>query len=405
MSSTSWAKSTLMATTFLALVSTTLLADPPNSSRLFRKKEPANPKSESLMLSPENGPWLIRAYVFDGESAESRAIELCKELRSTYGLKAYIFPKSFDYSEKVQGSGFDSNGKQKRMVYADSRSIECYAVLIGDFTSAESPNYIEQLKVVKFANPKALGGDGSNPGASMKESWSELKKLVMMKSNESKVKPGPMLRAFGTSNPALPRDFMQPPVVDKFVKGLNAQCEYSLLENPKRFTVRIATFRGQDSVVIGNAKPSVIDESELTGLDRAAEAANTAVQLLRSQGVEAYQFHDRTSSIVAVGGFDSIGQTNSDGSFSYAPEIQKVIATYGGVKDVKASQYGQVPTARTLLDVIHYKKIPELNRGTEKEKMQYVKKYSIPLELTPTVMAIPRPEAKSIYSGSLLGKH
>ena len=212
-------------------------------------------------------------------------------------------------------------------------------------------------------------------------------------------------KAFGTSNPVLPKDFMQPPIVDKFVKNLNQEFKHSLLENPKRYTVRIGTYRGEDSFVIGPVKSSSKeDDSELTGLEKAAETANMAVTLLRAQGVDAYQFHDRTSSIVTIGSFDSIGQSTPDGGFIYALEIQSLINTYGGVKDVKGSQYGQVPTARSLLDVIHYRKIPELNRGTEKEKMKYVKKYSIPLEITPTVMAVPRVEAKSLYSGSLIGK-
>lgn len=400
-----WAGRVALTGLVLGSLASATLAGPPSFKQIFKKKEAASQAASSLMLTAEHGPWLIMAHTFQGENAEKLAIDLANELRSSYGLRAYIYPKTFDYSETVPGSGIDENGKQKRMVYAQNRPVDCYAVLVGDFASADSPAYDEKLKIVKFARPKTLGGDGSNPGATMKDTWADLKKMITSKSASAKVQPGLMVRAIGTSNPVLPRDFMQPPIVDKFVKNLNSQLQHSLLENPKRFTVRIGTYRGEDTFVIGTTKPMLDgDESNLTGLEKAAETANLAVQLLRNQGFEAYQFHDRNSSIVTIGSFDSIGQSNADGSFAYSAEIQKVINTFGGAKDVKGSQYGQVPTAKSLLDVLSYKKIPELNRGTEKEKMKIVKKYSIPLELTPTVMAVPRPETKSLYSGSLLGK-
>ncbi len=376
-----WIRRFVFAGTLSAIASSSLFAGPPSITQLFKKREKPASGSNSNMLAAEHGPWLIMAYTFQGELAETKAMELANELRTTYRLRAYVYPKSFDYSETVPGSGFDQEGRQKRMQYADQRPVECFAVLVGDYNSADSPNYEEQLKIIKFARPKSLGGDGSNPGASMKESWSDMRRLIANKSPEAKTQPGKMVRAFGTSNPVLPKDFMQPPIVDKFVKNLNSEFNHSLLENPKRFTVRVGTFRGEDSFVIGPAKPMAKEEeAELTGLEKAAETADLAVKLLRAQGVEAYQFHDRNSSIVTIRGFDSIGQSTSDGSFVYAPEIQTIMNTYGGVKEVKGSQYGQVPTARSLLDVINYRKIPELNRGTEKEKMKYVKKYSIPLE-------------------------
>ena len=395
----------LLAGVCLWTAATDVQADPPMFKNIFKRKaNSANALDSSMTLQPEHGPWLIIAHTMQGDDAESKAMALANELRSSYGLRAYIMPKKFDFTEVVPGAGFDQDGDQKRMKYAKSMAFDCYSVLVGDFQSAESPNYEETLKIIKCARPKTLGLDGSNPGAQVRGGWTDIRKFVYGKEGQSPVKPGPMLRAFGTPNPLLPKDFFQPPTVDKFVKQLNDQVEHSLLENPARFTVRIATFRGDNSVVPPGKQISTEVDQESDALDRAAKLANIATMLLRSQGIEAYQFHDRVSSIVTIGGFDSIGGNNAEGVFAYDPRIQEVLRTFGGVRDVKGSQYGAVPVARTLLDVVNYRKIPELNTGTEKEKMKWVKKYSIPLDMTPSVMAIPKPETKSIYGGSLLGQ-
>ncbi len=395
----------LIACACLGTIVPEVQAEPPMFKNIFKRKTNNSQAMDgSMTLQAEHGPWLIIAYTTQGEDAEAKAMALANELRTSYGLKAYIMPKKFDFTEVVPGAGFDQDGDQKRMKYAKAMAFDCYSVLVGDFQSAESPNYEETLKIIKCARPKSLGLDGSNPGAQVRGGWTDLRKIVYSKEGQSPVKPGPMLRAFGTPNPLLPKDFFQPPTVDKFVKQLNDQVEHSLLDNPSRFTVRVATFRGDNSIVLPGKQASLEVDEESDALDRAAKLANTATLLLRSQGVEAYQFHDRVSSIVTVGGFESIGGNNSEGVFAYDPRIQEVLRTFGGVRDVKGSQYGAVPVARTLLDVVNYRKIPELNTGTEKEKMKWVKKYSIPLDMTPTVMAIPKPETKSIYGGSLLGQ-
>jgi len=79
------------------------------------------------------------------------------------------------------------------------------------------------------------------------------------------------------------------------------------------------------------------------------------------------------------------------------------VKEFGGARDFKNSAMGLVPVAKTLLDVVSYRKIPELNTGTENEKLVKVKLYSIPFDIEPKPMAVPRPETNSIYAGSLLG--
>src|SRR6185369_17563432 len=64
------------------------------------------------------------------------------------------------------------------------------------------------------------------------------------KLGKSATKRGPMAQAFFTRNPLLPREYFVPKGVDKFVAKMNEGVEHSLLDNPGRQTVQVATFRG-----------------------------------------------------------------------------------------------------------------------------------------------------------------
>ena len=58
-------------------------------------------------------------------------------------------------------------------------------------------------------------------------------------------------------------------------------------------------------------------------LDKFAADADKMTRKLRSQGVEAYQFHDRSRSLVTIGSFDTLGRELPDGRFEYDAEIRK----------------------------------------------------------------------------------
>ena len=53
---------------------------------------------------------------------------------------------------------------------------------------------------------------------------------------------------------------------------------------------------------------------------------------LRERGVEAYEFHDRTESIVTIGSFDYEGKPLQNGTIEIAPEILKTINDYKAVQ-------------------------------------------------------------------------
>jgi hypothetical protein len=361
---------------------------------------------DELELKAEHGPWLILAQSFVGEESKQQAQEMAKILRQKYRLSAYVLPKQFDYSQSVPGSGISADGQQKRMKYINDQKFDVYGVLIGDFDSFDNPKIKETLERIKRIEDQAL--EGKDTGSARESTVSAYKRWLRKNAESSQSKPdGPFAGAFVTRNPLLPEDYFQSPKVDKFVRGLNSEAEYSLLDAKGRFTVKVATFRGNESVVLKDSRAAQLATEKLTGdaLERAALQANLAAKALRKAGYDAYEFHDRNMSIVTIGSFDSLGSENAQGRFNYASEIRQVIQEFGGAKEYRASQHGPMPIAKTLLDVVHYRKIPELTVGTESEKMAKVKEYSIPFDLEPKAMAIPRPETNRFYSNSLLGRN
>ena len=65
-----------------------------------------------------------------------------------------------------------------------------------------------------------------------------------------------------------------------------------------------------------------------SALEEAGEAAHKLVEVLRNQGYEAYEFHDRGSSIVTVGSFDSVGTPRADGKIEiYFDDMKAPIMT------------------------------------------------------------------------------
>jgi hypothetical protein len=385
-------------------------ANPPFS--LFRKKETQTGSVSDL--KPEHGPWLIFATSFDGPQSKQRAEALALELQRDHGLPAFIMNKKFDFTELMYGSGIREDGRQKVMKYRDSKVVETYAVLVGEFDSTESPQLKTTLENVKTLKPKTLMAPGAEPE---KQDAASIKGFRSLLRSSTKDKtPGPLELAFVTRNPLLPLDFFQAPEMEKFVYDLNRDAGYgenSLLDCKGKYSVRVMTFRGDDQFVSwgrsqgGKDRPS--DANAPTGLELAAEQAYLATKALRRVGVEAYQFHDRTQSIVTIGSFDTLGNADANNQFQYAPEIQKILTKFGPSSNMRDTgefglNFGPAVQPRLLFDIVSQKEIPELNTGSRKDRLEYFKKLSIGFDVRPTPMAVPRYHTSRIYAGAKLGR-
>ncbi len=74
------------------------------------------------------------------------------------------------------------------------------------------------------------------------------------------------------------------------------------------------------------------EKSNMAKIDEAADKAARMTKALRDQGVEAYEFHDRTESMVCVGSFDVVGEPRNDGKIEINPAIHRLMETYGPIK-------------------------------------------------------------------------
>jgi hypothetical protein len=325
-------------------------AAPPWEALLPFKRVESN-SNRPYDLTKDHGPWMILAASFSGESAEQQAHELVLELRREFQLPAYVHRQTYDFTQPVQGKGFDETGRPRQMKYNTAAKYDAVAVLVGDFASVEDPNLDKALEKLKYAFPVCLD---PKKRPSRSEGISILRDIRdyyhRVHSDPDKKKRGPMGAAFATRNPLLPEEYFVSGGLDKFVVDMNKDLQYNLLKCPGRYSVRVATFRGQGTMNLQQmAAMGVTDE-----LDKAAEKAHKLTLALRKQGIEAYEFHDRHESVVTIGSFDSVGTPRQDGKTEINPAVLQIMQTYGAERMAMPGMAGQLALQPKRLEGISF---------------------------------------------------
>ncbi len=318
---------TLIVLAITAMTGKSALAQPKLRIPFPFKRVEADP-GKSYVLREEHGPWLILAASFLGERGELQARDLVLELRKKHKMKAYVFKRDFNFGETVRGLGVDKFGNPKRMKHVHSSHFEETAVLVGDFPSHDDAKAQKILEKLKYAMPESLLGRSTQRMGVWRY---EIQRR--MSANKSARKKGPMRGAFITRNPILPEAYFADQGPDRLILSLNRGLEYSLLDCDKKFTVRVATFRGKstwnvDEIQGATQGPKSAISAQESQLAQGAAQARKLVSALRRRGIEAYQFHDRHESIVTVGSFDSVGEKRSDGKIEINPQIHSIINGY-----------------------------------------------------------------------------
>jgi hypothetical protein len=278
--------------------------------------------SESMFpLAESDGPWLVLATTFRGEGARDDARRLVQELRGSHKLKAYTHEKSFDFTGNQRGLGLNPDGSPKKMRFAKAEQVIEVAVLVGDFASFDDPRGQKMLTKIKNLQPESLSG-----GSGKSQSFSDFRRMMGLDKNAAK---GPMHLAFVIPNPLLPEDFFTRQQVDKFVLEMNSDVTNSLLDCPGRYSVRVATFTGA-----GTFDQKAIEEGgkdvEFQGrLVEAAEKAHRLTETLRRSGWQAWEFHDRESSMVCVGSIEQLAVQQANGTLATHPEIVRIVKELG----------------------------------------------------------------------------
>lgn len=321
-------------------------------------------------LAEKDGPWLILATTFRGEAAREDARKLATELRARHRLRAYTHEKAFDYTGEQAGVGLNPDGSPKRMRYANAERVVEVAVLVGDFASCEDPRGQKTLQTIKALHPESLGGTAAKT------------RLVadFLQANRQHARPAgkpPLHAAIMIPNPLLPDDYFSRQEVDDFVLAMNADVAHGLLDCPGRYTVRVATFTGSGTFANGDepapaAGGNFVDvnrflealkgsgwrDPQVRGVEResrlveAADNAHRLTEALRRAGWQAWEFHDRDSSIVCVGSIDQLAVPSDSGRPAPHPEITRIVSALG--PDPAALTRGQVlprSFAGILLDV------------------------------------------------------
>ena len=331
------------------LVCQTVEAKNPFSLVNFKRSKKVA-KSSSL-LTEENGPWMIFVAAFAGEGSEAEARELVQTLNTKLKVDAYLHKKAYDYTDTVEGKGFNRYGEPKKMRFHSADAFEEFAVLVGDFDTIDDPQLQKNLQQIKYATAEDLGlrGSKSNPTTRRFAGLRSVqKKLTRDKTKQSK---GPLGLSFATRNPMIPREAVAPQGIEEGLVELNKRVKHTLLKNPGKYTVRVASFRGE--VIIDQQKINDIenDRKELNGrIDETDDKAERLTKILRGKGIEAYVYHDYHESIVTVGSFAEVGQKQANGVTELNPEVAKVMETYGPNKK-------PIPGARIALSGIQPKAI------------------------------------------------
>lgn len=364
-----------------------------------RKKIEADPAGD-YRLTDQQGPWLIMAMYFSGEDGEAKARELVVDLRQNYNLPAYHWGMSFQLNDSSPGRGIDHYGGKIRRRYRRGGQVTQHAVLIGDFPALGDPEAQKSLEAVKSMIPATLQADNQGPTA---ESLTNVSKFrnYLLSSNGKSNRVGPMNHAFVTRNPLLPKEYFAPTGVDEQVAKWNTGLEYSLLDCERNFTIKVATFKGRTSLKsaneeLGDLRTRKAEEDD--PLVIAVQNAHLLTMALREKGWEAYEFHDRYQSYVAIGSFENAQQT-ADGKFLIDHrDAQIIIDTFGASKPNNIFNR----PAQQDLQLEHQRKqqfSTLLGTGGQVASGFYPKKFiGLPFDIYPESIRVPKRSISSAYA-------
>ena len=320
-------------------------AESPWSNLLTINHVEADP-SKDYRLKEEQGPWIIMACSFSGPTGEKQAHELALELRQRYRMEAYVYHKDFNLEDPNSNAQSLVASPHRHVYHQITENPNDYsdgeiketAVVVGNFTAIDDADAQRTLAKLKAADPDCL-----NPKRAKEETrslawWRKIQaeaEALAPKDIEGRKLNGPLSRAFITRNPLLPDEYFVPKTgLDELVVKMNKNVKFSLLDCPGKYSVQVAHFTGE--VILNQGEIKAIEsgsrpgpESTKQGLAQAAENAHELTEALRLKGWEAYEFHDRNSSIVTVGSFDSIGTTQPDGQIQQSPQVHRIIEGFG----------------------------------------------------------------------------
>jgi hypothetical protein len=263
-------------------------------------------------LTKRHGPWMIMVASFnkppdldkvEGMSPLQAAEELVFELRRK-AIPAYIYEQDENYGDLTTVDR-RAQGEHKAKTRNWAGGV---CVLAGNYSTSKDPIAHDTLVYIKKFQPRFLREVDAQAQAAPGQLLTRSQSGGVFRTSANR--PGPLSGAFMTTNPLLTEEDLALRKRDPFILRLNTGSDYALLQNPAKFTVVVATFQGKSEIFNEGAEHKVQPVS--SNLSNAAERAwelCTALRHAKSHGYdrdyEAWIFHDRYSSVVTVGSFES----------------------------------------------------------------------------------------------------
>ncbi|MAT72260.1 MAG: hypothetical protein CMJ58_22365 [Planctomycetaceae bacterium] len=375
-------------------------AAPPLWKQIMPRKRVAADPQADYTLQQENGPWLILAASFTGETGEKQARDLVLEMRSRFNLPAYYYGMTFDLAGEDAALGARKYGGVKRRLQRGDQVVQ-HAVLVGEFPAIDDVDAQDMLEQLKTMQPKTLTletEETSQTMAAVREFYHNAKRQMGGK----QLPEGPMSHAFLTRNPLLPREFFVPNTVDPEVMKWNRKFEYSLLNCPGRYTIRVATFRGRVALEGAKGAPELSARTRQAKDDdplvEAGKNAHKMVVALRKKGWEAYEFHDRHESYVTIGGFNDGQQTANGQIVLNNRDAQIIMATFSATTPNNSLIQQLTPDPAEA--AFAKQKFDELfaGKGATADGFNPKSIVELPFDIIPQVVAVPRESVSSAYA-------
>jgi len=244
---------------------------------------------EPYLLTKDAGPFMVLAKTFRGPDAERSALALVLELRNEHQLPAYIFrTKDFPRNSNIRNIPPTAPAGVDRARLADPervRSFDEAAVLVGNEKTLKGSEAL--LHKVKKIKPKCIDN---------------LPKMYIWQTGLSK--------AIRTTNPYVPAQNLFPGNNDKFIQRMN-QGPQSLYNCPTNYTLEVANFSGRSSFDIAGTQSlgdlGLKKSPLITAADDAEKMASSLAKAeeIRQLGQPVYVYHDRFSSRVMIGAFNT----------------------------------------------------------------------------------------------------
>jgi hypothetical protein len=271
------------------------IPEPVNINNLPRPSVPLPQEPiEPYLLTQECGPFMVNAHVFKGADAEKYAQILAMELRAQ-GFPAYVFrPKDFPMNSFIRGVPPNANPGINRAHIGFpemARIKDEAAVLVGNEKTLAGAEKL--LGKIKHLHPACMD---IIPDPLP---WRKGKGLKW---------------AIQTTNPYAPAEVLFPNgKSDPLIRQMN-QGPHSVFGCSGRYTLQIAEFRGRTAIVKSGQASSkfgnFFDLKKSPLATAADDAEKMAANLAKDKQVTAagyvpYVYHDRDSSKVFIGAFNS----------------------------------------------------------------------------------------------------